>query len=605
MTSITPEYVGRWKLGRRLGKGRGRQAQVYEATTGEGGEVYALKLIHAKTAKKLSRFKQEVAQHKHLSDQRAPNIMPVLEESVEVHDDGTARGYIVMPLGVGTLDDFVGLFEGRLELSLEVFVGVLRGVEQAHAIGVIHRDLKPANIIFLDRSVAEPFISDFGICLLKAATLNERLTDVGETVGARWFMSPEQERGGVVEVSEAADVYALGKLLAYMLTGRYLFRENVDEAFTFEEIARDPRFAMVRDTILRRTIVLRVEERIQSATELRVTVEHLLQTFRGGGTPSSTVQSPDGGVDTSGYENNDSGPTASSLRNAYIHAVTFLAEGRTRLAKLQFDLACDRFVFRWSELSAAPTVDPKDAAHLAEALILDQAEGIGATLAMARFDAAELLSDYKRYVQYVMNWTEESAGDRRLRSVPHLCAGALYMMASVASLQRQAWGVLAFMLTAKFEWYYQSSRPLYGYAFDLPYFFNPEALERRATSAHDFYRAILSRPEIHQIIGIRSSEVYGAYAQAQFLMCVRAAQLNEQGEEVTPFADFGRFYAERLEPLLFRIQSDDAFAEGALRAFGESREDWFQKLPRRLTAIRQTFWDGGKFHWASINRWPE
>jgi serine/threonine protein kinase len=604
MVNAPQEYVGRWKLGRRLGKGRGGQARVYEATAGEGGEVYALKLIQAKTAKKLSRFKREIEQHKLLSDRRAPNIMPILEDAVEVRDDGSAQGHIVMPLGVGTLEDFVGVFEARLELSLEVFVGILRGVEQAHAIGVIHRDLKPANILFIDRSLAEPLVSDFGICLLRAATVDERLTDVGETVGARWFMAPEQERGGVVEVTEAADIYALGKLLFYMLTGRYVYREELDDTFTSDEVARDPRVAIVQDAILRHTIVRHAEQRIQTAAELRALVEQMLRTFRGSAAPSPAPDSsePAGG---GGHDVPTDGEPPSGVRASYDRAILSLAEGRTRLARLQFDLACQRFEYSWSELASSTSVDPKDAAHLAEALTLEQAEGIGTIFAMARFDAAELLSDYKHYVEYVMNLTEESAGDRRLRSVPHVCAGAFYMLASVASLQRNAWSVFAFMLTAKLEWHYQSSRPLYGYAFDLPYFFHPEALERRATSAHDFYRGILSRSAIFQPIGIREAEVSNAYVQAQFLMCVRAAQLNEQGEDVSVFADFGRFYSERLAPLLFRIQNDPAFASGVLRAFGEEPTEWLAKLPERLSRIRKSFWDSAHYDWASISGWPE
>src|SRR5258708_16625234 len=114
--------------------------------------------------------------------------MPILDCS----PDTSTECYFVMPLAVGTLEEFVGLFEGRLELSLEVFIGIVRGVEQAHSIGVIHRDIKPANVLFLDRSLSEPYVSDFGICLLKAGLKHDRLTDVGETVGSRWFLAPAQ-----------------------------------------------------------------------------------------------------------------------------------------------------------------------------------------------------------------------------------------------------------------------------------------------------------------------------------------------------------------------------------------------------------------------------
>jgi serine/threonine protein kinase len=99
------------------------------------------------------------------------------------------------------------------------------GIRSAHQHGAIHRDIKPANVLFLDESLREPMVSDFGICFLKETIESERLTEHGETVGAKFFMAPEQERGGITDVAEASDIYALGKLLHFMITSRYLYRE--------------------------------------------------------------------------------------------------------------------------------------------------------------------------------------------------------------------------------------------------------------------------------------------------------------------------------------------------------------------------------------------
>jgi serine/threonine protein kinase len=595
--------IGRWNLGRRLGKGG--QGSVFHATPAEGGEVFALKRIRARTAKKLARFEREIQQHKALSDRRAPNVMPLLEHHIERHPDGTAEGYIVMPLAVGTLEDSVATFERRVELSLEVFLGIVRGVSEAHAVGVIHRDLKPANILFLDRALSEPYVSDFGICLLKSA--EDRITGIDETVGAKWFMAPEQERGGVVDVTESADVYALGKLLAYMLTGRYnaIYREEIEACFTTDEVADDPRLALIRDELIARTVLREPSERLQTAAELLDLASQLLFRFRGSIPPAipPTVALPP--ITKQDMDGNGNGSSGTALRQAYNRAVLSLAEGRSRLTKLEFDSACQRFAYSWDALRPRIEHDPKLAGHAAEALLQDQPESIGATLAMARFDAAELLIDFKHFIEYVMNSTEDVAGDRRIRSIPHVCAGFHYMLAAVAALQREAWVTLDFLLTVKFAWYYQSTRPLFSYAFDLPYFFYPEALERQATSAHDFYRAQLARTEVAQLLAIRESELPSLYVQVQFLMCVRAAQLNELGEEVNLFADFGRFYGERLQSLLFRIENDEAFASGVLKSFGEDRRTWFGNLPVRLAEIQRTFWDGARFDWASISRWPE
>jgi serine/threonine protein kinase len=139
--------------------------------------------------------------------------------------------------------------------------------------------MKPANVLFLDASFS-PLVSDFGICFLKETPDSERLTDAHETVGPKFFMAPEQERGGVTDVDFSADIYTLGKLLHYMLTGRYLYREKLPEAFHEGELDRDKRLNVIRQQILARTIMEEPASRIQSAEELLEAVEEMLNSLR-------------------------------------------------------------------------------------------------------------------------------------------------------------------------------------------------------------------------------------------------------------------------------------------------------------------------------------
>jgi len=106
------------------------------------------------------------------------------------------------------------------------------------------------------------------------------LSDAEETVGARFFMAPEQEQGRTTEVTFAADVYGLGKLLHYMITSRHLYRERLSEAFMGEELEGDPRLSLVHEELLARTIVEDPAERIQSAQELFTSASELLDLFR-------------------------------------------------------------------------------------------------------------------------------------------------------------------------------------------------------------------------------------------------------------------------------------------------------------------------------------
>src|SRR2546427_4437186 len=239
---MPPEVVGKWKIGRRVASGG--QARVYEASA-EGEPVRAIKLIQTTGAKKRARFAQEVRRHIALVEQGAKNVVPILDHNLDGFERGETIGYIVMPLAVTTLYDSRSTFVGRPELCLEVFRGIVVGVRDAHRAGNIHRDLKPHNILFVEGSLRTPLLADFGICFVKGTPDEARLTQADETVGARFFMAPEQERGGVVDVQETADIYALGKLLHFMTTGRYLSRENLEETFTPEELASLPKLAAI------------------------------------------------------------------------------------------------------------------------------------------------------------------------------------------------------------------------------------------------------------------------------------------------------------------------------------------------------------------------
>jgi serine/threonine protein kinase len=116
------------------------------------------------------------------------------------------------------------------------------------------------------------------------------MTEFGETVGAKFFMAPEQERGGVTEVSEASDIYALGKLLHFLLTSRFLYREELSKAFEDNELKIDERLEVIRDTLLARMIVEDASKRIQSADEVLAIVTKMLTDFK---KPSQLEESQD------------------------------------------------------------------------------------------------------------------------------------------------------------------------------------------------------------------------------------------------------------------------------------------------------------------------
>jgi serine/threonine protein kinase len=109
-----------------------------------------------------------------------------------------------------------------LEVLLWTFEQILEGVAHAHRHGIVHRDLKPANI--LRREDGTPVIGDFGIAFDPGR--EHRLTEFKEKVAPRFYGAPELRNGKLQHVTPAADVYSLGKILHWMLTGCEYDREE-------------------------------------------------------------------------------------------------------------------------------------------------------------------------------------------------------------------------------------------------------------------------------------------------------------------------------------------------------------------------------------------
>lgn len=238
-------------------------------------------MIRLSKPKKRARFIRELQIHALLSANGASNVIPILDHNLEQATDSEniARGYIAM-LAVCSLQDRYRLYNLQTEFCLQTFLGIVNGIREAHQQGAIHRDIKPSNVLFLDDALKEPMVSDFGICFLKETPEGQRLTEHGETVGARFFMAPEQERGGVTDVAEASDIYALGKLLHFMITSRYLYREELTKAFQDDEIRKDERLGIIRDSLLARMVVENPSSRIQSAAEVLEITSGILEKFR-------------------------------------------------------------------------------------------------------------------------------------------------------------------------------------------------------------------------------------------------------------------------------------------------------------------------------------
>jgi serine/threonine protein kinase len=218
-------YGKRWEgIGNDLGEGSQAHVLRVRDCTGVLLGEFALKRIS--NPKRAGRFASEVEAIKRL-DHR--NIVKLVDHSaLEANAEETEKQYIVMPVAAGgDLSKVVGRYQGDLDKVLVVARQIAEGLKAAHNNKIIHRNVKPENILF-ENDGDQVWVSDFGICLI--ADRPTRHTETGEVVGPVVFMTPELEGGGQLDVTVDADIYSLGKVIYYMLTGGVrLPRENLEE----------------------------------------------------------------------------------------------------------------------------------------------------------------------------------------------------------------------------------------------------------------------------------------------------------------------------------------------------------------------------------------
>ena len=225
-------FARRYLIERRLG--RGGMGVVYQATQVDLGRPVVLKVLAPDwlgDAEALARFEREA---RGLSSLQHPNI-------VTIHDFGKVdgRAFIVMEYVAGeTLDRFVRR-KGHLTLAdfVPIAAQVLKGLGEAHSRGIIHRDIKPANIMLCERQGRANYVKilDFGLAKLVSGSSDITKQNV---LGTPTCLSPEQILGE--KVDQRVDVYAVGILFYFMLTGVMPFHADNDASILYKHVHEKP-----------------------------------------------------------------------------------------------------------------------------------------------------------------------------------------------------------------------------------------------------------------------------------------------------------------------------------------------------------------------------
>src|SRR5262245_40069571 len=229
--------LGRYRLTRRLGAGG--MGEVYLAEHTLLRRPCAVKLIRpsgVEGEKQVARFEREVQATAALTH---PN-------TVEIYDYGRAEDgtfYYAMEYLPGLNLDQLGERHGPLPPArvIHLLRQVCGALREAHGVGLIHRDIKPANIIVCSRGGIYDIVKllDFGLVRgIDPAAGGGKLTQDGAIAGTPEYMSPEQAEG-VAGLDGRSDIYSLGAVAYFLLTGRPPFQKASALQLLFAHI-REP-----------------------------------------------------------------------------------------------------------------------------------------------------------------------------------------------------------------------------------------------------------------------------------------------------------------------------------------------------------------------------
>lgn len=218
--------------------GQGGMAKVYRATHAVLRRPTAIKLIerHEASDTTVARFEREA---RLASELNHPN-------TIQIYDYGrTENGtfYFVMEYLPGVSLAELIIREGALPPARVVHIlrQVCASLAEAHNKGMIHRDIKPANIMLCDLGGQYDVVKvlDFGLVQsISSSHLNA--THNRELTGTPLYIAPERIRRSDT-VDERIDIYAVGTVAFYLLTGEFLFDGDSTAEILYSVVNEFPR----------------------------------------------------------------------------------------------------------------------------------------------------------------------------------------------------------------------------------------------------------------------------------------------------------------------------------------------------------------------------
>ncbi len=218
---------GDFRVGRLIGWGGG--GVVYRATQHSIGREVAIKVLRAELSSDpefVERFNREGRVQASLHH---PHILDVYEAGESPHGL-----YLALRLVEGgSLAERIAAGDLDAEEALSLLAGVAKGLDAAHAAGIVHGDVKPQNVL-LDSS-GDALLTDFGLTRELGMT---RATQSVAVMGTVAYIAPEIIHG--MRATPASDRYSLAAMTFECLTGRPPYPRPTAAATLFAHTSEPP-----------------------------------------------------------------------------------------------------------------------------------------------------------------------------------------------------------------------------------------------------------------------------------------------------------------------------------------------------------------------------
>ena len=233
--------LGSYRLVSRIGEGG--MGEVWKASHQMLARAAAIKLVRPGASASARQSETAVKRFK-----REANVIASLQSphTVYLYDFGVSqdgRFYYVMELLDGiSLQTLISTFGPQPAARvLSMMRHACRSLAEAHQQGLVHRDLKPSNLMLCKVALRYDFVKvlDFGLAKCLETEEQTQITMEGTTTGTPGYMAPEVALGQP-HIDGRADVYALGCVAYFLLTGTMVFQDPNPMTMALKHVQAEP-----------------------------------------------------------------------------------------------------------------------------------------------------------------------------------------------------------------------------------------------------------------------------------------------------------------------------------------------------------------------------